>query len=176
MSVALSPLPTMIYDRALQCLELFQRRAEAETTLAVLRPFEERFWGWANQLKVFSKPHLSIDAQLNHDKFERLRRAISLLLDVLRDNLQLGTSLIQMAWSPDLRNFSIGFVQDRRFSVSESQKQRIESYISPGTARGAPISNQRINGTTRKSRRYHHSRHRSELSPEDSCIFGPRSR
>jgi len=80
----------MIYDRALQCLVLFQRCLAAKDALAVLQPFEERFWAWANQLKVFSKPHISIDAQLKDDVFDRLRQAIYVLLDVLHDNLQLG--------------------------------------------------------------------------------------
>lgn len=91
MSNATDSLSNTIYDLSLRCLTLFRDCLAAENALAALQPYEERFWAWANQLNVFSKPHISLDAQLKYEKFRRLRQAICLLLEVLRDNLQLGT-------------------------------------------------------------------------------------
>jgi hypothetical protein len=90
MSDATSFPPERIYNSARKCLDRFRDCLTAEAALTVLQPHQERFWAWANQLKVFSKPHISLDAQLKDDKFKRLRQAIYLLLDVLLENLQLG--------------------------------------------------------------------------------------
>jgi hypothetical protein len=119
MSDAAHSPPDMIYDRGLQCLKLFRDCLATEDALAVLQPYEERFWAWANQLKVFSKPHISLDAQLKYDKFDRLRQAVYLLLDVLRDNLQLGACYERLSGLYILdalysRNFSIEIEPERR--------------------------------------------------------------
>lgn len=90
MSDATQLSPETIYNSARKCLDGFRDCLAVEIEFAVFQPHQERFWAWANQLKVFSKPHLSLDAQLKDDKYERLRHAIYLLLDVIQKNLQSG--------------------------------------------------------------------------------------
>lgn len=99
MSDATSSSPEGIYNSARKCLELFRDCLAAEHALAVLRPYQQRYWAWANSLKVFAKPHISLDAQLKADKFDGLRQAIFLLLDVLRDNLTLGMNRSRFSYS-----------------------------------------------------------------------------
>jgi hypothetical protein len=71
-------------------LELFKASQTKDGELSVVQPYQQRYWAWANQLKFFAKRQICLDAQLKDHKFDRLRHAIFLLLDLLRDNLDLS--------------------------------------------------------------------------------------
>lgn len=80
----------MIYESARTCLDLFRASQPTDGSLSDLQSYQQRYWAWANQLKVFAKHNICLDAQLKDDKFDRLRQAILLLLNLLRENLTLG--------------------------------------------------------------------------------------
>jgi len=46
---------------------------------------------WSNSLNVFSKPNVSLDAQLRRSPDKEIKKMVILLLDVLVENLSLGT-------------------------------------------------------------------------------------
>jgi hypothetical protein len=62
-----------------------------DDTVTTLEREQRRFLAWSNSLKVFARPHVSLDAQLLSAANEPIREMVLLLLEVLRENLSLGT-------------------------------------------------------------------------------------
>jgi len=52
-----------------------------------------RFRVWSNSLKVFSRPHVSLDAQLKRSPDKKIKAMLVLFHNVLRENMFLGRFL-----------------------------------------------------------------------------------
>jgi hypothetical protein len=82
-----------IADIASTCWRLFNACLSENSdngVLATLEGEQRRFRTWSNSLKVFARPHISLDAQLRPTKSKQIREMVLLLLEVLRENLSLG--------------------------------------------------------------------------------------
>lgn len=80
-----------IFDVALSCLELFRSYPLKARPVAIkIEAERQRFWAWSNTLKVFSKEHFSLDAQLRDPRYAEIKRMVIRLLRVLHNNLKLG--------------------------------------------------------------------------------------
>jgi len=72
------------------CLNLTRSVQTDAEVLAELEAEQRRFRVWAGSLKVFSRPHVSLDAQLNSNSNREIKEMVFLLLQVLKENLSLG--------------------------------------------------------------------------------------
>ncbi|KAK5654615.1 hypothetical protein OQA88_7245 [Cercophora sp. LCS_1] len=73
--------------------------------LATLEKEQRRLRVWSNSLKVFSRPHVSLDAQLSRSPDKEIGEMVLLLLDVLRENLD----LVGAPDAKDLAEFDLPF-------------------------------------------------------------------
>lgn len=84
-----------ISDIGAHCLEIFNAclsKDPGDGALGMLEGEQRRFRAWANRLKVFTRRHVNLDAQLHAAKYDQARQMVQILLDVLERNLLLGTA------------------------------------------------------------------------------------
>jgi hypothetical protein len=92
--------PEDIYNLATECNGLFsQFRSQVRAGRVadgsgsrinpkIVEGHEQRFWGWARGLAVFSEPWLSLDTKLQ--KYPGFQEQVMLLLDMIKTNLKEG--------------------------------------------------------------------------------------
>jgi hypothetical protein len=87
---------------ATSCWEFFNEclsKNPDDDTVTTLEREHRRFLAWTNSLKVFARTSVSLDTQLLPDANEQIRKIVLLLLEVLQENLSLGTLVsVPDAW------------------------------------------------------------------------------
>lgn len=80
-----------------RCLQLFNNCSTRGLTNDVLSTFEgqqRRLRQWANSVNVFARPHVNLDAQLRRTTNNTIPEMVMLLLNVLEENLSVGSFAI----------------------------------------------------------------------------------